>query len=258
MPQPHNNARALTRIAFVQLLNATAVSSARRHAGKSYLANKKKLDRWIAQGLPLNQDGRHIDLVEASAWLAEQIEIAEAARAHKFADAPRPGIVAGTNGVAQAFGVSARTVNKWRKVGMPEHDADRHLFDIVAIARWDADRDRKSADAGDPDRRYSEARARLREMEVAEREGNLISRTDIYRTWSQLIVDARRRLLALPRSLARRFAGKSELRIERDLDHAIRSVLYDLAGEEHRPLVDAPPAPKPAAKKKRRAKKKRK
>lgn len=89
-----------------------------------------------------------------------------------------------------------------------------------------------SAPAGDSlaeaTRRKENALARLRELELAEREGKLVSIDDIEMVWSKLIATCRARLLALPSRVATELAAETSAQRCQEI---VRRELYDALAE---------------------------
>ena len=71
----------------------------------------------------------------------------------------------------------------------------------------------------------------MREIEVAERRGELLEADEVAKTWEGLIATAKGRLLALPTRIAHDLLDQTEVRdVERILKGAIHEVLEELAG----------------------------
>ena len=74
-----------------------------------------------------------------------------------------------------------------------------------------------------------QALAALRQLELAERKGQLISAEDAIREWSGACVLVREHLLALPERVAANLAGKTEAEIRQVLTMEITSALRALS-----------------------------
>lgn len=87
--------------------------------------------------------------------------------------------------IAAVFGVTTETIRLWRKKGMPSRrQSGQPVFDLPLCVRWRREQDRAKVpddgeDSSKEDRRaILRADRRLREIEVAEREGLLVARED--------------------------------------------------------------------------------
>lgn len=125
---------------------------------------------------------------------------------------------------AKALGVGEATVDRWlREPGFPGKSGDRGrrngYFPIAAIRQWAESR--ASGRAGnaeatsDAKRRKLEAEAATRELELEERLGQLVDRSDVESVVSQQIATARSLLEEIPEAIAAALPAKMPERIKR-------------------------------------------
>lgn len=119
--------------------------------------------------------------------------------------------IKGIAGLMDVFGGSRQT---WRQridggmpveIRQPDHSGRPHQFDSEAVLRWLLDQ-ASGFENGDlnPQQeraRLDQARRKLCELQVAERERELIPADVVERVWSRLTGDARQRFLSMPSSL---------------------------------------------------------
>jgi phage terminase Nu1 subunit (DNA packaging protein) len=87
------------------------------------------------------------------------------------------------------------------------------------------------------------AQGRLAEQLHRRREGDLLEREDVRRTWSNVVVAIRARLLAMPQGLAERCAHAADpAAIEQILRDEVHSALRELA--DWKPLTETPSVPR--------------
>jgi len=80
------------------------------------------------------------------------------------------------------------------------------------------------------------ALARLRQIEVGEREGRLLPAADVKRVWSEKLAALRDRALSLPDRLAARLVGRSEVEIRSVLRGELEEVLRGAHADAHESL----------------------
>lgn len=141
--------------------------------------------------------------------------------------------------VAELFGVHRHTVEGWTKDGL---SADRPsgvggpvLLKLREVVRFVVERERKRAsDAiakareGSPDEDSSKARklraeARLKELNVAERERKLVPAAEVEEAWSQQIVAVRESVMSTAGQLVQ--TGLVRPDDERKVDEILRDAL---------------------------------
>jgi phage terminase Nu1 subunit (DNA packaging protein) len=136
--------------------------------------------------------------------------------------------------LAEALGVSDRSVRSWKKKGMPPKR--RGVYDLAAIQAWRADandralRARKETtdekNAGDAganvlaikrvaDARLATRKAELADLDLQSRKGEIFPRAEHHRIVTELIYVLRRRLETIARAAATA-KEKKRLRTEHD------------------------------------------
>lgn len=133
---------------------------------------------------------------------------------------------------AQAFGVSARTVEKWRANGCPGEPGN---YNLIEMARWREARDRPTESANgegtDWQDRYREMKAKLAELELKLKLKELIPRDEVEREWFRRIDIAKAALLGLPRKMAPALFGLTIRKIDELLSAQIEEILKGFAGQ---------------------------
>jgi hypothetical protein len=85
------------------------------------------------------------------------------------------------------------------------------------------------ADERDSRIRVLRANAEIKEMELAEKRGDVVLLSDIERMYSGIIMNARAQFLAIPARLAPQLVGEESLTvIQTKLDRAIKSALNSM------------------------------
>lgn len=167
--------------------------------------------------------------------------------------------------LARALGRHRNTVAAWPSRGCPVVErADRDAgkawrFDLADVVAWlEAEAARKASEplrrrleaaeraAPDPEddtterearRRKRLAEARLLELDLKEREGELLSRSDVEAGWIALASATRTRILAAPNKLGQVVAQETEASVCAEL---IRAELHDALQELSEAEVVAP------------------
>ena len=134
-------------------------------------------------------------------------------------------------GVARLFGVSWQAVRKWLDYGCPRNGDG--TFSLPAVIQWRLDRaegaESRSSEHCPHTIRWRAARADLKEIDLAERRGQLVSAAAVEAKWGRLLTVLKQRLLGLPPALAPRVALSDSARAAALLDEGIREVLVDIA-----------------------------
>lgn len=157
------------------------------------------------------------------------------------------GVVGSQRELAEAIGVSPRTIEGWRQSGMPRRDDG--TYSIADVLRWKQERDEAlqaakrqksaAADIGDgidpselklPDRKiYWEAKKTEQQVKAMLQKAMPIPHVE------QLLRDRaagmRKEMLALSRRLAPRCEGKRQAEIRKVLDEAFGRLLDGYAAE---------------------------
>lgn len=158
-------------------------------------------------------------------------EIKELERAEKEPNSP--GIVELLEEVAKGFGVGHRTVQRWKKDGMPVNPEG--TYNLVHIQRWRNDKNSKIT--GKKDKAYYE-RERLRikvkkEMiELQKIQGSLVPMEEVKKGRIDRILMVKRIMMALPKDVAGILAMMNEPRdIEVYLTDKMIEICNIFAGE---------------------------
>jgi phage terminase Nu1 subunit (DNA packaging protein) len=128
--------------------------------------------------------------------------------------------------VAERMGVAVRTVQYWIHEGMPVLPEGQ--YDIDMITEWRARRmaDQKTEkDPQDPDVRFRTAKAKLAEMELAKRMGDLLPREEVEAQWLNVLMSLKKELLALPKALTPRLARLEAKEIQVILSQHVRGMI---------------------------------
>jgi phage terminase Nu1 subunit (DNA packaging protein) len=148
--------------------------------------------------------------------------------------------------LAQAIGVSPRTVEGWRKGGMPREDDGS--YSIAEVLRWKAERDaeleaRKSArrqvtesDDVDPTQLNLNDRnlyfdAKLKEEKLRAFRAKAMPVPHVQQLLRERAAALRKELMTLPRRLAPRCEGKRQAEIREMLEEALARVLDGYAAD---------------------------
>lgn len=170
----------------------------------------------------------------------------------------KPGVVARQRDVAEAFGVSTRTVEGWARRGMPTLEGGG--YSIPEVARWKAERDERirqaralgvSPDAvgagavtapplaaGDDDpmpadlvKRNLWLDAQLKRERLKAARQKAIPVPHVQQMLRDRAAALRKELLALSRRLAPRCEGRSQTEIREQLDRAFERLLEGYAAD---------------------------
>lgn len=142
--------------------------------------------------------------------------------------------------LASILGISERSLTAWQVEGMPVQLAGArgkgNRYSTKAVIDWRIARELEKATARTPRDQVAIRQARLLDLEIAEREGDLIPRAEIRPAWIESTAAARQSLRALPSSLAPLLAQMQGADPMRDLlDDAIEEVLKRLATDDDDP-----------------------
>lgn len=155
-----------------------------------------------------------------------------------------PNIVASLAEIGRAFGMSERQAKRWRAQGMPKTDEGR--YDIVEIARWEYQR-RVPVQAAEsrPRDELAELKAESARLDLAERKGELVSRTDVEQDGAEKVRQVNRRLSSMGHKLAPVISGLDEQAARKAIDDEVNQILNEFAGGFVEPEPSAEtPAPK--------------
>jgi phage terminase Nu1 subunit (DNA packaging protein) len=142
--------------------------------------------------------------------------------------------------LAHLLGVARTTALGWTKQGCPYvQKADRDegvawVFDISEVIRWREERAAREGFTGTP-ADYTEAQTRkmaaeaeMAEIKLAKERGDAVSITDTEKAWSNIIVNFRAKMLALPQRAAPLLVGQSK---ERVIANMLRDEIYSALDE---------------------------
>jgi phage terminase Nu1 subunit (DNA packaging protein) len=143
-------------------------------------------------------------------------------------------IVASQKEVAEYLGKGVRTIAYWKAKGMPVNPDG--TYDLDSIDAWMDARVRKgigqphgeAPESGDKrgwEAIYKEMKARIAELDLQERQGQLISLEEVRSQWVSRIIEVKTALLGLPRKLPPLLAGKEKRDIEAVLEAELRYIL---------------------------------
>lgn len=145
-----------------------------------------------------------------------------------------PTVVDSQEKVAKILGVSDRTVRHWIKEGMPV--TPQNQYDLIEIRSWRLLRDKrkkskesKKKDAELWETKYREYKAKLAEITLKQKLGQLIPRAQVESQLVQVSLAIKRSLLALPRSVAPQLVGLETREIEVILSGRIKEAINLIA-----------------------------
>ena len=146
-----------------------------------------------------------------------------------------PTIVKTMEEVAKVMEVSYRTVQRWKKDGMPvTHDG---YYDLDAIKAWHDERgivdDEVIEGKAYWEEKIRKYKATLLELDLKKAIGELVSRDDVERGRIARIIVVKRSFLALPTRLAPVLAMREPREIETVLYEAIAEIIDEFAGEKN-------------------------
>ena len=150
-----------------------------------------------------------------------------------------PYILTTQKDVAAVFGVNLRSVRNWTQDGMPGTTGNYDLREIIKWWAQSADRVRHMRGKGIPiagdgvdwDDRYREMRARLAELDLKLKTGELLPREDVEAGQVKKIQAVKSAFLFLPQKLAPRLFGQEIPDIEREVREEIEDIIRGFAGE---------------------------
>ncbi|MFH1385123.1 MAG: hypothetical protein ABIH47_09225 [Candidatus Omnitrophota bacterium] len=136
--------------------------------------------------------------------------------------------------VARVMEVTYRTVQRWKKEGMPV--TEQGLYDLRTIYAW---RDRRNSTGEEKegkaywDEKVQKYRATLLEIELKKTQGELLPRKEVEKGRIARILAVKRAFLALPTRLAPVLAMKEPREIEAIIYEEICEIIDDFAGVRH-------------------------
>jgi len=143
------------------------------------------------------------------------------------------GVVRTQEEAARILSVTVRTVQNWKRDGMPV--TKQGYYDLKEIEKWRR-RVRRGEGDGVSERERHDAqlkkwRSLLVKLEYEEARGNLIRREDVEAERTARILAVKRPLLALPKKVAPRLEGLTARQIEVFLREEIKEILKQFSGQ---------------------------
>jgi len=140
-------------------------------------------------------------------------------------------LVVGATKFAELMGIHTGTVKQWILAGMPATRGGAVVrIDLNVALKWvrlrherELSEIRERTDAEGGKERKTAAEARLKEMDVAEREGQLVRASEVEERWAQIINALRESVMAVAGNAVQ--AGLIEPRQEVELDELHRGAL---------------------------------
>jgi len=133
--------------------------------------------------------------------------------------------------VAQAFGISKRAVQYWKKEGMPVTPDGK--YDLVEISTWKyvtKNKEKKPSKKENWDDRYRKAKAQREEIKLKQEEGALISVSDVVDLEVNRIMAVKGALLRMVHELPPRMAGKNPRSMQKILFDKVEDILNEFSG----------------------------
>jgi len=171
---------------------------------------------------------RHLHLIEKlhSGKPLTKPEIAELERFE--ADPLGPTIVGTMEEVARVMEVTYRTVQRWKKDGMPT--TSDGYYDLAQIKAWHAAKNDKGTTREFWEEKIRRYKATLLEIELKKATNELISREEVENGRVARVIAVKRAFLALPTVLAPKLAMKEPREIEAELYEAISEIIDEFSG----------------------------
>ena len=142
-------------------------------------------------------------------------------------------IVKAQDEIAKIMGVSCRTIQRWKKEGMPV--TKEGYYDLDAIKKWyDEKSGLLSTEEGDEkpfwDKQLQKYKARILEIELKKMEGDIMTRSEVENGWAIRVAAVRAEFTALPDRVAPVLAMKEPREIKKLLLDAIIEITDEFAG----------------------------
>jgi len=135
--------------------------------------------------------------------------------------------------VADALGVTRRTVEGWSQKGMPRHP--KGYYDINNIQAWRQANSKRGSRLTAKERAdldLKRLQAQERKLKIQEIEGELIPRDEVERGRIARIMAVKRKLLSLGRSLAPVLVGMEAREIEAAINERVREIIRSFANDK--------------------------
>jgi len=176
---------------------------------------------------------RHLYLIEkmhsGKALTKQEIKDLE-----EFESDPRDAAIVKTiDEVAKVMGVSYRTVQRWKREGMPL--TKENFYDLDAIKNWHETKNgalpgEESEGKAFWDEKIRKYKASLLELELKKILGELVSREEVEKGQILRVIAIKRSFLALPTRLAPLLAMKEPREIEAILYEEIAGIIDEFSG----------------------------
>jgi terminase small subunit / prophage DNA-packing protein len=145
------------------------------------------------------------------------------------------GEVATRERMAGIFGCSVTTVDRYLRAGMPgEKLGKEHQINTAAAIRWLIERSSGASSDGessqaDARRRLTAAAAELKELQLAEKRGQMVAIEDVTPILAEELANVRSRLMAMPGRLAQSLVGMPDpAAIERTIMEEVTGALSEI------------------------------
>jgi phage terminase Nu1 subunit (DNA packaging protein) len=143
-------------------------------------------------------------------------------------------IVVTSEEFASLFEKSRRTVETWKREGMPHLKRGIPLFE--AVRWWRSERFKEMDELRGARTRRETAKAKIAELDAKEREGSLLPR-EVPIKWLSLVVsEAKQAFLNLPRRLGPVLAPMGD---EKEVELKLREEIYSILRELAKPVKDS-------------------
>jgi len=173
---------------------------------------------------------RHLHLIEKM-HNGKALSKQEIAELEQFEAEPlAPTVVKTIDEVARIMGVSYRTVQRWKKDGMPE--TKDGYYDLETVRTWHAARLEEDNTEGKAfwDERIRKYKASMLELELKKATGEVVSRDEVEKGRIARVIAVKRELLAIPTRLAPVLAMKEPREIELVLYESLSEIIDEFSG----------------------------
>jgi phage terminase Nu1 subunit (DNA packaging protein) len=131
---------------------------------------------------------------------------------------------------SQLLGVSRRTVESWKREGLPH--SKKGIPFVEGFQWWRAERFKELDELRAARTRREVAKAHIAELDAKEREKSLIPRSEAVHWLSTIVSEAKQGFLNLPRRVAETLMGRDAKEVESILRFEIHDVLWRLSGKK--------------------------
>jgi hypothetical protein len=146
--------------------------------------------------------------------------------------------------VCEFFEITRTTLSNWRKFGFPG-PGGREGYDIFKVFKWYRRNIITSPEGerslSEEKLHYSQARTRLKELELRKAEGGLLERPTVMSWFQTIIGEAKQLFRQIPRRVAESLVGRTAKEIELILLREIDDVLFTMAGATRREVTELQP-----------------